>query len=79
MTPQIKQRIEQIRSGEVPEGYKRTRAGIIPSDWFLHPLTQHLFDSASNRKSNYRYQRRGSKKAYCETMEQGSFRKKRGS
>ena len=45
MTPQIKQRIEQIRSGEVPEGYKRTRAGIIPSDWFLHPLTQHLTES----------------------------------
>ena len=45
MTPQIKQRIEQIRRGEVPEGYKRTRAGIIPSDWFLHPLTQHLTES----------------------------------
>ena len=33
MTPEIKQRIEQIRRGEVPEGYKRTRAGIVPEEW----------------------------------------------
>ena len=33
MTPEIKQRIEQIRRGEVPEGYKRTKAGIVPIEW----------------------------------------------
>ena len=33
MTPEIKQRIEQIRRGEVPEGYKRTKAGIVPVEW----------------------------------------------
>lgn len=33
MTPQIKQRIEQIRRGEVPEGYKRTKVGIVPEEW----------------------------------------------
>ena len=33
MTPQIKQRIEQIRCGEVPEGYKRTKAGVVPVEW----------------------------------------------
>ena len=33
MTPEIKQRIEQIRRGEVPEGYKRTKAGIVPKEW----------------------------------------------
>ena len=33
MTPQIKQRIEQIRHGEVPEGYKRTKAGVVPMEW----------------------------------------------
>ena len=33
MTPQVKQRIEQIRHGEVPEGYKRTKAGIVPKEW----------------------------------------------
>ncbi len=33
MTPQIKQRIEQIRRGEVPEGYKKTKIGIVPEEW----------------------------------------------
>ena len=33
MTPQIKQRIEQIRRGEVPEGYKKTKLGIVPNEW----------------------------------------------
>ena len=33
MTPQIKQRIDQIRRGEVPEGYKKTKSGIIPTKW----------------------------------------------
>lgn len=33
MTPQIKQRIEQIRRVEVPEGYKRTKAGVVPAEW----------------------------------------------
>lgn len=33
MTPQIKQRIEQIRHGEVPEGYKKTKFGIVPEEW----------------------------------------------
>ncbi len=33
MNPEIKQRIDQIRQGEVPEGYKKTKAGIVPSEW----------------------------------------------
>ena len=33
MTPQIKQRIEQIRRGEIPEGYKNTKVGIVPEEW----------------------------------------------
>ena len=33
MTQEIKQRIEQIRRGEVPEGYARTELGIIPKEW----------------------------------------------
>lgn len=39
MTSQIKQRIEQIRRGEVPEGYKRTKAGIMPNDWDVYKLS----------------------------------------
>ena len=33
MKPEIKQRIEQIRRGEVPNGYKKTKVGIIPENW----------------------------------------------
>ena len=33
MTPSIKQRIEQIRRGEVPEGYKQTGQNIVPITW----------------------------------------------
>ena len=33
MTPQIKQRMEQIRRGEVPDGYKKTKIGIVPEEW----------------------------------------------
>lgn len=33
MTQEIKIRIEQIKRGEVPEGYKRTKVGIVPEEW----------------------------------------------
>ena len=33
MIPQIKQRIEQLRRSEVPEGYKKTKVGVVPSEW----------------------------------------------
>jgi type I restriction enzyme S subunit len=33
MTDELKQRIEMINRGEVPEGYKKTKVGIVPSEW----------------------------------------------
>ena len=33
MTPEVKQRIEQIRQGVVPEGYTKTRSEITPTTW----------------------------------------------
>lgn len=33
MKLEIKQRIEQIKAGQVPEGYKRTKIGIMPTEW----------------------------------------------
>ena len=33
MTPDIKQRIEQIKKGKIPNGYKSTKLGIVPEDW----------------------------------------------
>ena len=42
MTPEVKERIEQIRHGIVPEGYKKTKAGIIPADWKEYTIGQCL-------------------------------------
>lgn len=33
MTPEVRNRIEQLRHGNVPDGYKKTKAGILPDDW----------------------------------------------
>lgn len=30
---ELKKHIDQIRNGQVPQGFKRTEAGIVPSDW----------------------------------------------
>lgn len=40
MTPEIKQRIEKICRGEVPEGYQKTKDGIFPSDWYIRKMKQ---------------------------------------
>lgn len=40
MTPEIKQRIQQIRRGEVPEGYQKTKDGIFPTDWHTQKMKQ---------------------------------------
>ena len=34
--------IEQIRRGNVPDGYKKTKAGILPADWDVHMLGECL-------------------------------------
>lgn len=33
MTPEVKERIEQIRHGNVPEGYKRIKDALVPAEW----------------------------------------------
>ncbi len=38
MKPEIKHRIEKIRHGNVPGGYKKTKAGILPADWDVYML-----------------------------------------
>lgn len=42
MTPEVKDRIDQIRHGNVPEGYKETKAGILPSDWNVRTIDECL-------------------------------------
>ena len=54
MNPTIKARIESIRRGEVPEGYKRTKAGILPVDWESNYLSQ-LAEKSKTKNREKRY------------------------
>lgn len=42
MNQEIKDRIEKIQNGEVPNGYKKTKVGIVPDDWEVKKLSQCL-------------------------------------
>lgn len=42
MTPEVKQRIEQIRQGIVPKGYKKTKTAIVPADWKESPIGEYI-------------------------------------
>ena len=44
MNLNIRQRIEQIKKGEIPDGYRYTRAGICPSDWRKGVLSDVLYN-----------------------------------
>ena len=46
MTPEVKKRIDQIRQGIVPEGYKKGKIGIVPIKWNEVPFST-LFTSTS--------------------------------
>ena len=55
MTEEIKARIESIQKGEVPDGYKRTRAGIMPIDW-PETFAKDVFKSYTNKSHNGAYE-----------------------
>lgn len=42
MNPEIKQRIEQLRRGEVPEEYQKSSFGVFPSNWNLYTVGECL-------------------------------------
>ena len=42
MKSEIKKRIEQVRHGNVPDGYKKTEIGIFPCEWTVYRLGQLL-------------------------------------
>lgn len=42
MTPEVKQRIEQIQQGIVPKGYKKTKTAIVPADWKDSPIGEYI-------------------------------------
>jgi len=51
MTPEVKDRIEQIRHGNVPEGYKKGKLGVVPIEWD-DVLFSTLFTSTSDYTSD---------------------------
>lgn len=42
MTSEVRDRIEQIRRGNVPDGYKKTKTGILPADWTVRTIDECL-------------------------------------
>lgn len=52
MTPEIKQRIEQIRRGEVPKGYKKGKLGVVPEEWEETSFSS-LFTSTSDYTDDF--------------------------
>ena len=45
MIPEVKKRVEDIKSGEVPEGYKRMKyVGICPKEWKVGKLEDVLYN-----------------------------------
>lgn len=52
MTDIIKARLEALRNGKIPEGYKKTKAGIMPEDWDGNVRAKQLFKSHTDKKHN---------------------------
>ena len=50
MNNEIKTRLAQIRTGEIPQGYKKTKLGIIPQEWEVMPLKSR-FDRLTRKNS----------------------------
>ena len=58
MNQTIKTRIEQIGRGEVPEGYKKTKAGLMPCSWRSEKTykARDVFYSVTNKKHNGQFE-----------------------
>lgn len=52
MKPEIKQRIEQIKKGQVPQGYRKTKIGIVPCDWNIKRLKELTTYKTQKNKNN---------------------------
>lgn len=50
MTDLIESRIKAIKEGKLPEGYKRTKAGIMPVDWDGTIQAKRLFKKHTDKK-----------------------------
>ena len=61
MDKEIKERIDDINSGIIPEGYKKTKVGIVPVEWETKTLGQVLqrVSNAVNVENDIQYQQIG--------------------
>ncbi len=59
MKTEIKEKIEMISSGKVPEGYKKTKVGIIPEDWKVEQIknisTINELNLSNDTNKNYEF------------------------
>ena len=57
LNKEIKERIETIKKGKVPDGYIRTKAGLMPCDWIKSkPLTTNMiFENISDKNHGNEY------------------------
>lgn len=51
MKPEIKERIEQIKNGQVPQGYKKTKIGVVPNEWEVVKANT-VFKNISDKSHN---------------------------
>jgi|GEM_PF-3224190 type I restriction enzyme S subunit len=51
MDKEIKERVAAINSGIIPEGYKKTKVGIVPWGWEVIKAKE-VFSNISNKKHN---------------------------
>ncbi len=59
MNPEIKDRIEKIRNGIVPEDYKKTKIGIIPEEWAIKKLGQFVIIQSGESPSKFKFVKNG--------------------
>lgn len=55
MNAEIKERVAAINSGIIPEGYKKTKVGIVPVEWEVDHIGKHLqeYREISNNIEKY--------------------------
>jgi len=78
MTDEIKRRIEQMKNGKVPEGYKLTLLGIRPLDWQLKKIGAAIKSTPRPIKmnDNDKYQLITVRRAYGGVVSRGIYQGK---
>ncbi|MED0676861.1 restriction endonuclease subunit S [Aneurinibacillus thermoaerophilus] len=77
MKSEIKERIEKINRGEVPEGYTKTKFGIIPDNWKVYKgeqLAKKITKGSSPNWQGFDYQEDGILFITSENVREGYLR-----